>query len=137
MHSAFCTRLASPQTSPVFTALLLEPFLEPQIYMNSVFLIFLLVSLMEIVSSHILFIQYTLPLSTFFTHKQENFLFYFFHMSVPQQRTKNNSGNWEARKLISYNVLSTQSRDPIFCIIKLQKWVTVQKVYQYNCSAVE
>ena len=46
MHSAFCTRLTSHQTSPVFTALLLEPFLKPQMYMNSVFLIFLLVSLM-------------------------------------------------------------------------------------------
>ena len=32
--------------SPVFTALLLEPFLEPQMYMNLVFLIFLLVSLL-------------------------------------------------------------------------------------------
>ena len=35
----------APQISPVFTVLLLEPFLEPQMYMNSVFLIFLLVSL--------------------------------------------------------------------------------------------
>ena len=32
MHRPFGTRLALPQTSPVFTALLLEPFLEPQIY---------------------------------------------------------------------------------------------------------
>ena len=46
MHSAFCSWLASPQTSPVFTALLLEPFMEPQMYMNLVFLIFLLVSLL-------------------------------------------------------------------------------------------
>ena len=45
MHSAICAWITSPQTSPVFTALLLEPFLEPQMYMNSVFLIFLLVSL--------------------------------------------------------------------------------------------
>ena len=27
--------------------------------------------------------------------------------------------NWEARKLISYKVLSTQSRDPIFCNTKI------------------
>ena len=40
-------------------------------------------------------------------------------MSVPQERTKNNSGNREARKLISYKVLSTQSRDPIFCNTKI------------------
>ena len=40
-----CVQLTSPQTSPVFTALLLEPFLKPQMYMNAVFLIFLLVSL--------------------------------------------------------------------------------------------
>ena len=47
MHSAFWTRLTSPQTSPaVFSLLLLEPFLEPHMYMNSVFLIFLLVSLL-------------------------------------------------------------------------------------------
>ena len=53
MHSAFCAWLTSPLTSPVFTALLLEPFLEPflepHVYMNSVFLIFLLVSLFYIV----------------------------------------------------------------------------------------
>ena len=45
MRSAFCAWLTSPQTSPVFTALLLEQFLEPQMYMNFVFLIFLLVFL--------------------------------------------------------------------------------------------
>ena len=45
MLSTFCARLTSPHTSPVFTALLLKPFLELQMYMNSVFLIFLLVSL--------------------------------------------------------------------------------------------
>ena len=44
IHSAFCTQLTSPRTSPVFTVLLLEPFLKPQMSMNSVFLIFLLVS---------------------------------------------------------------------------------------------
>ena len=48
MHSAFCDRLTSPQTSPVLSVLLLEPFLEPQMYMNSGFLIFLLVSLSNI-----------------------------------------------------------------------------------------
>ena len=42
MQSTFCSH---PKTSPVFTVLLLEPFLEPLIHMNSVFLIFLLVSL--------------------------------------------------------------------------------------------
>ena len=47
MHSAFYAWLTSPQTSLVFIVLLLEPFLEPQMYMNSVFLIFLLVSLFE------------------------------------------------------------------------------------------
>ena len=41
-----CPLLTSPQTSPVFTALLMETFLEPQMCMNSVFLIFLLVSLL-------------------------------------------------------------------------------------------
>ena len=45
MHSTFCPWLTSPQTLPVFTALLLEPFLDPQMCMNSFFLIFLLVSL--------------------------------------------------------------------------------------------
>ena len=47
MHSAFCGWLLSPQTSPVFTVLLLEPFLEPQMYMNLVFKIFVLVSLLK------------------------------------------------------------------------------------------
>ena len=47
MHSAFCAQLTSPQTSSVFTVLLLEQFLEPQMYMNSVFPIFLLVSLLK------------------------------------------------------------------------------------------
>ena len=42
--SKTCT---APETSPVFTVLLLEPFLEAQMYMNSVFLIFILVSLMQ------------------------------------------------------------------------------------------
>ena len=37
MHIAFCAWLTSPQTSPVFIVLLLEPFLEPQMYMNSGF----------------------------------------------------------------------------------------------------
>ena len=45
MHIAFSARLTSPQISPGFTVLLLEPFLEPRMYMNSVFHIFLLVSL--------------------------------------------------------------------------------------------
>ena len=45
MHSAFWARLTLPQTSSVFSVLLLEPFLEPHMYMNSIFLIFLLVSL--------------------------------------------------------------------------------------------
>ena len=35
-------------TSPVFTVLLLEPFLEPRLYMNLVFLIFILVSLVQL-----------------------------------------------------------------------------------------
>ena len=48
MHSAFFAQLTSPQTSSVFTVLLLEQFLEPQMYMNSVFLIFLLVSLVDL-----------------------------------------------------------------------------------------
>ena len=34
MDSALCEWLTSPQTSPVFSVLLLEPFLEPQLYMN-------------------------------------------------------------------------------------------------------
>ena len=38
-------RLTTPQTTPVFYVLLLEPFLEPQMSMNLIFLIFLLVSL--------------------------------------------------------------------------------------------
>ena len=45
MHSTFCTWPVLPQTSPVFTILLLEPFLEPQLCINSVFIIFLLVPL--------------------------------------------------------------------------------------------
>ena len=45
MHSVFCGRLTSPLTSPVFTVLLLEPFLEPRMHINPVFLVFLLVSL--------------------------------------------------------------------------------------------
>ena len=45
MHNVFCAWLISSQTSLVFTELLLEPFLEPDMYMNLVFLIFLLVSL--------------------------------------------------------------------------------------------
>ena len=45
MHGVFCALLTSPQTSPVFTVLFLEPFLEPQMYMNSAYLIFLLASL--------------------------------------------------------------------------------------------
>ena len=47
MHSAFWTRFISPQTSPVFSLLLLEPFLDPQMYMNSIFLIILFVSLLQ------------------------------------------------------------------------------------------
>ena len=42
MHSAFSVRLTSPQTSPVFTVL--ELFLDPQMSMNSILLIFCLVS---------------------------------------------------------------------------------------------
>ena len=41
VHIAFCVRLTSPQTS-LFTVLLVKPFLEPLMYMNSVFLIFLM-----------------------------------------------------------------------------------------------
>ena len=47
LHITFCARHTSPQTSPVFTALLLEPFLDPQMYMSSVFLIFILLSLVR------------------------------------------------------------------------------------------
>ena len=43
-------QLTLPQTSPVFTVLLLEPFLEPQMYTNSVFLIVLLVSFLELIA---------------------------------------------------------------------------------------
>ena len=42
---AWHSQLTSPQTSPVFTVLLLEQFLEPQMYTNQIFHIFLLVSL--------------------------------------------------------------------------------------------
>ena len=47
MHLAFFAYLTSPQTSPVFIELLLESVLEPQIYINLVFPIFLLVSLVQ------------------------------------------------------------------------------------------
>ena len=61
MQSAFCMWLVSPQTSS-----LLEPFLEPQMYINSIFLIFLLVSLVVI---------YGKPFCTFFNcpHFKANF----------------------------------------------------------------
>ena len=45
MHISFFAQLTSPQTSPVSTATLPEVFLEPQMYMNQVYLIFLIVSL--------------------------------------------------------------------------------------------
>ena len=53
MHIAQCL-LCAPQTSPVFTVLLLEPFLEQQMYMNwnSVFLIFLDISIFNRYEQH-------------------------------------------------------------------------------------
>ena len=38
------------ELAPVFTVMLLEPFLQPQMYTNSVFLIFLLVSFLELIA---------------------------------------------------------------------------------------
>ena len=56
LHTA---HIASDFTCAVFTAQLLEPFLEPRMYMNSVFPIFPLVSLC------LLALAYTTPYVTF------------------------------------------------------------------------
>ena len=48
--------LATPQTSPVFTALLLEPFLETQMYINS-FFSYLSISIFKREQSFIQFLE--------------------------------------------------------------------------------